>query len=132
MKIKTRNYPEFDLQCQFVKWLEIQHPDVMFLSDTIANVKLNGQQAGRNKKIQKKDFKCMDVIILEPNKYYHGLLIELKVETPYKLNGELKKDEHLEAQNKSIEIMREKGYYACFCWSLEMAIITTTNYLKNR
>lgn len=68
----------------------------------------------RNKSIQKKGFKCPDVLILEPRGGYSGLFIELKVKSPFKQNGELYSDKHLEGQQKSINDLKAKGYYACF------------------
>lgn len=116
-----KHQPEFHLQRQVCNYLRLQFPKVLFMSDTIASVKLNEQQALRNAYIQKKGFKCPDVIIFEPRHGYSGLFIELKTETPYKLNGELKKSDHLEGQEKTMRDLRERGYFAEFAWSLEMA-----------
>lgn len=91
------------------------------MSDTIASVKLTEAQAVRNKAIQKRGFKTPDLIIFEAKKGFHGLFIELKVESPYKLNGELKKDKHLEGQAESMELLRQKGYWADFRWTFEDA-----------
>jgi hypothetical protein len=110
---------EYILQKAVCIHLEKEYPGVLFLSDTIGNVKLNEYQASRNKEIQKDNFKCPDILILEPNKLYHGLFIELKIKSPYKLNGDLFKNKHLEAQRKSIQDLVLKGYYACFKWEFE-------------
>lgn len=77
-------------------------------------------QAIRNKAIQKKDFKCPDVIILEPRGNYAGLLIELKIESPFKKNGSIKSNEHLQGQLKSINSLNEKGFKSCFSWGFDM------------
>ena len=45
-------HPEYDLQKTVCQYLEMQYPKVLFLSDTIASVKLTKQQAVRNKAIQ--------------------------------------------------------------------------------
>jgi len=77
-------------------------------------------QASRNKQIQKNGFKCPDLIILEPRKGYAGLLIELKKESPFKKDGvTLYKNEHLEAQQKSIDDLISKGYLAFFKWEFD-------------
>ena len=125
-------HPEYGLQKQICKWLQYQHKGILFLSDTIAAVKLTIPQGARNKAIQKEGFKTPDLIILEPNDKYHGLFIELKIESPYKKNGELKSSEHLEGQSKSINQLKERGYYACFSWSFEMTIEIIEKYLKNQ
>lgn len=108
-------HPEYELQKQICKYLELQYRDVVFLSDTVANCKLTMVQAVRNKAIQKDGFKTPDLLILEPRGDYHGLFIELKVKSPYKKNSkELLSNEHLEGQQKSITHLLNKGYYACF------------------
>ena len=126
-----KKQPEYILQKNVCEWLSLQHSEVLFLSDTIASVKLTKQQAVRNKLIQKNGFKTPDLLILEPNQKYNGLFIELKVESPFKKNGELKSNKHLEAQQKSIEELNKKGYYACFSWGFENTIDLIRNYFKN-
>jgi hypothetical protein len=58
------------------------------------------------------------------------LFLELKITSPYKKDGSLKKDEHLEAQQKTINDLKLKGYLALFCWDFETAINTITDYLN--
>lgn len=110
-------------------YIRLQYPSVLFLSDTVASVKLTMMQGARNKAIQKPGFKTPDLIILEPRGGYSGLLIELKVETPFKKDGTLKKDEHLEGQMKSINDLKKKGYYASFSWGFEMTKTMIDNYM---
>jgi hypothetical protein len=128
----AKNQPEFLLQKSLCRWLNLQHPNLLYLSDTIASIALTAPQKVRNKSIQKDGFKTPDLIILQPNETYHGLLIELKIKSPFKLNGELKSDEHLIEQQKTINDLKERGYYACFCWSFEIATTTIDYYLNNR
>lgn len=128
----SKNQPEFILQKQISHWLSVQYPEVLFLSDTIASVKLTIPQQVRNSSVQKKFFKTPDLLIFEPNKDFHGLFIELKIETPFKKDMTLKKNEHIEGQLKTINDLKFKGYYACFSWSLEITMEIINNYLKNR
>jgi len=127
-----KNQHEYNLQSSICKWLKYSHKEVIFLSDTIAAVKLTIPQGARNKSIQKEGFKTPDLLIFEPNEKYHGLFIELKIESPYKKNGDLKSSEHLNGQLKSINQLKERGYYACFSWSFEMTIEIIEKYLKNQ
>lgn len=128
----SKNQPEFQLQVLICEWLKIQHPEILFMSDTIASIKLTAQQQVRNKKIQKENFKLPDLLIFEPNKEFNGLFIELKVKSPFKKDGTILKDEHLEGQLKTIEDLKKKGYYACFSWSFDMTINIINTFLNNR
>jgi len=124
-------HQEYILQKAVCRFLELQYPNVLFLSDTIGNVKLTEMQASRNKQIQKNGFKCPDLIILEPRKGYAGLLIELKKESPFKKDGvTLFKNEHLEAQQKSIDDLISKGYLAFFKWEFDDIKALINWYMK--
>lgn len=129
--LQTMVFREFELQSQISSYLIYQYPDVDFLSDTVASVKLTMPQAQRNKKVQKPGFKCPDLLILEPRGEYHGLFIELKASTPYKKCGnELKKNQHNQEQDKQLKKFEKKGYRATFAWSFEMARSIIDNYMK--
>ena len=121
---------EYQLQKQVCDYVSTQYPNVLFLSDTIASVSLTMPQAMRNKAIQKNGFKCPDLLILEPRKGYSGLFIELKKDSPYKKDGTLKKNKHLEHQEKSMQKLRSKGYYCLFSWTFEQTQRIIDFYLK--
>ena len=127
---KKRTYPEYELQKQVCTYMDYQYPDVMYMSDTIASVKLTMPQNVRNSAIQKKDFKCPDVLIFEPRGGYHGLFIELKVKSPFKLNGELYAGDHLKGQQETIDDLNSKGYLACFSWGFERTKKVIDDYMK--
>lgn len=121
---------EYQLQKQVCAYLNAQYPDVLYLSDTIASVRLTMPQAMRNKAIQKNGFKCPDLLILEPKNGYSGLFIELKTESPYKKDGVIKKSDHLEGQDKTIHQLQLKGYCSLFAWEFEEIKNIIDNYLK--
>lgn len=127
-----KKQPEFELQSAICRYLSYQFPQVLYLSDTIASLKLTPAQANRNKKIQKNGFSCPDLLILEPRNGYCGLFIELKIETPFKKNGEIKasKDDHLKNQLEAINKLNEKGYKALFSWNFDMTKEIIDDYLK--
>lgn len=127
-----KNQPEFQLQKEICKWITLQYPKVLFLSDTIASVKLTIPQQVRNTLIQKQGFKTPDLLIFEPSENYNGLFIELKVKTPFKKDGSLLKKEHLEGQQKTIFELIDRGYYACFSWGFEMTKDIINQYLNNK
>jgi hypothetical protein len=123
---------EYDLQVAVCRYLSYQYPDILFTSDTIANLKLTQAQASRNKKIQKTGFSTPDLLILEPRKGFSGLFIELKIDTPFKKDGQIKasKDNRLENQLKAINSLNQKGYFCCFSWSFDMTKQIIDDYLK--
>lgn len=128
----SKKQPEFELQASICRYISYQYPEVFFISDTIASLKLTPAQANRNKKIQKFGFSCPDLLILEPRNGYCGLFIELKVESPFKKNGEIKAstNDHLKHQLEAINKLNEKGYKALFSWNFDMTKQIIDDYLK--
>ena len=123
---------EYDLQVAVCRYLSYQYPDVDYMSDTIANLKLSKTQASRNKKIQKNGFKCPDLIIFEPRNNFSGLFIELKLQSPFKKDGQIKAstNDHLKGQLETIENLNKKGYSAHFSWGFDMTKEIIDNYLN--
>lgn len=128
--MSMKNQPEFQLQKQVCEYLRIQYPEVLFMSDTVASVKLTFPQMARNKQIQKSSFHCPDLIIFEPRGGCHGLFIELKAVSPFKKNGDLKTSSHINNQYFTIKQLRNKGYEAYFCTGFDEAKEAIDNYLK--
>ena len=127
-------HKEYKLQKSVCQYLRLQYPDVKFLSDAISNVKLTIPQQQRNKAIQAKGFHCPDLLILQPNKDFCGLFIELKIVTPYKLNGDIKASgkDHLKKQLTTINELNEIGYKALFAWDFDEIKEIIDTYLKNK
>jgi hypothetical protein len=123
---------EYDLQVAVCRYLSYQYPDVDYMSDTIANLKLSKTQASRNKKIQKNGFKCPDILIFEPRNNFSGLFIELKLQSPFKKDGQIKAstNDHLKGQLETIENLNKKGYSAHFSWGFDMTKEIIDNYLN--
>jgi hypothetical protein len=110
----AKKHLEYDIQKAICEYLDTKYPDVLYMSDTIANVRLTIPQANRNKSIQKDYFKCPDLLIFCAKGKFHGLFIELKIKSPFKKDGSLYKSEHLEGQAKTIDDLMSAGYYAQF------------------
>lgn len=104
--------PEDSLQIAVCQYLSFAYPRVIFTSDA-SGLRLNMGQAIKMKRMRSQDA-IPDLIIDEPNANYHGLRLELKAKSPFKLDGTLKKDVHLEDQQKTIDKLRAKGYWAQF------------------
>ena len=122
---------EYQLQKEVCRYISLRYPEVLFLSDTIGNVKLTMLQAARNKAIQKYGFACPDLLILQPNKEYKGLFIELKKDSPFKKDGTLYKNEHLQEQQKAIDKLNNLGYKALFAWDITTIVKLIDSYLKD-
>jgi hypothetical protein len=123
---------EYQIQKAFCRYVSTQYPKVLFRSDYMSHLFLKPQQGVRNKTIQKEGYKDPDMAIFEPKGEFHGLFIEFKKESPCYKNKptELKKDEHVQAQAKTLQQLREKGYKSEFAWSLDMAMEIIDNYMK--
>ncbi len=130
-KFTKMKHKEYDLQVSVCKWLDLKYPKVLYMSDTVASLKLTMGQAMRNKKIQKDGFKTPDLIIFEPRGKYHGLFIELKIKSPFKKNGELYKSDHLEGQQKTINDLNELGYLAAFSTGFDETIEIIQDYMNS-
>ena len=73
--------------------------------------------------------KTPDLIIFEPKRDYAGLFIELKVKSPFKKDGTLLKNDHLEGQQNTINDLSKLGYKAMFCTGFEEFKIAVDEYL---
>ena len=112
---------EHDIQVQFCKYLDLKKvlyfatSSGVFLKDKASAVKIIS-------KMKKAGFKkgLPDVMILQPNRQNHGLMIELKT-----LKGSVTPE-----QKVWIEKLNKQGYKAVVCKGLESAIKTLEDYLK--
>jgi hypothetical protein len=109
-----KKQPEYALQTQVCNYLRLKYKTVLFMSDTVASLKLTQAQAIRNKAIQKPTFKTPDLIIFNPKQQYHAMFLELKVTTPFLKDGHTPKTEHIAEQLNTIQKLRHLGYYANF------------------
>ena len=114
--------------CQFIKF---QYPKAIFKTD-MSGIKLTMGQAMKMKGLRSSNG-FPDIMIFEPSKseICSALFLEVKKESPYKINGDLKKDLHLEEQNEMHIKLRARNFYTSFVWSLEQAIVIINNYMNN-
>jgi hypothetical protein len=123
------HHQEYQLQKAVCQYLNMQYPSVLYMSDTIASVKLTMMQAVRNKEIQKKGFNTPDLIIFHPVGGYSGLFIELKTETPFNKKGK-PKSSHIANQAETLSELNLRGYYSQFAWSFDMAKDIIDKYMS--
>jgi len=113
--------------CQYIKW---QYPKVLFNTD-MSGIKLTIGQAKAMKNLRSsRGFP--DIQIYEPRKNYAGLFLEVKKETPFKKNGELKSDKHLKEQADVMRMLTERNYLAHWVWEFEQAKKIIDEYLQKK
>lgn len=128
---------EHQLYEKIARYLQLQYPSVIYRFDIAADLKLTMGQAAKHKRLHPRRG-YPDLFIAEPKTTtytmeYAGLYLELKAEdnSPFKKDGTLKKDEHLEEQNEMLENLRDKGYKAEFAVGFEEAKQIIDDYLGN-
>jgi hypothetical protein len=119
---------EKDLHKQICNHIKEQYPKLIFNTDA-SGIRLTIGQATQMKKLRSSNG-FPDIVIYEGNTQSNALFLEVKKETPYKKDGSLKSNEHLQEQNLMHTKLKEKGFQSCFVWSLDMAIKTIKNYLN--
>lgn len=124
--------PEYKIQAAFVREMNIKHPEVMVFSDCAAHIKKTMFQQVRANALSTPDEKWPDVFIAQPSGEYAGMYLEFKAESPYKKDGvTLLKNDHIEAQARTMQKLRDRGYYVPdFVWAVEMAMKHTEDYLN--
>lgn len=123
------------LSTHISKFLRTKYKDVIFRFDTGADMKLTIGQAMRSKSLHGAINRGYpDLFIAEANKYYHGLYLELKADgkSPFKKDGSLKKNDHLQEQQDFINKLKDKGYAAGFAVGLKEALDIIDEYMENR
>jgi len=120
--------PERRLQLQVSEFIKTQYPKALFNLDTSGDFKGIGQ-AMLNKRMRSGN-KWPDVTIAEPRGGFFGLYIELKTVTPFKKDGKIRSNKHLQSQNKMLDALNERGYMACFGIGLESTIATIRMYMS--
>jgi len=117
---------EESLQIAVCNYLRLQYPDLIWTSES-SGIKLTIGQAVKAKKMRSGD-KLPDLWILEPRGSYHGLLIELKAEYPFKKDG-TPKTEHIAKQIETLKRLEDKGYYTDLCCDFDQAKDSIDNYI---
>lgn len=123
-----RKNKEQALQIAVATYLKLQYPNVIFTAEG-SGLPLSKAQAGMSKAMRSSSG-LPDMIILSPQKNYHGLCIELKVKSPYKKNGELLKSEHLAEQEQILDRLQNLGYLAVFATGFNAAKEMIDLYFK--
>lgn len=134
MKIERpelKKQSELSVHNQVCKYLKAQYPNVMFLSDFGAGIKMSIGMANRQS-MQKSNHAFPDLMIFEPRGRYHGLFIELKrdVNSLLTKKGEYIKSEHISDQINCLTELCKRGYHAQFACGFDEAKLAIDNYLN--
>lgn len=123
---------EHNLYEQIARYLQLQYPDVIYRFDLASDLKLTPGQAAKHKRLHP-ERGYPDLFIAESSSKDHGLYLEIKTESnsPYKKDGTLKKDKHLEEQAEMLERLRARGYKAEFGVGIEECKKIIDEYLRN-
>jgi hypothetical protein len=108
----------------------MQYKDVIFTTD-LSGVRLPIGLAIKVKQLRSSNG-VPDILIFEPNMFHHALFLEVKKESPFKKDGNLKSNEHLAEQLNIIELLRDKDYAAMFVWTFDDAKERIDNYMSLR
>ena len=111
---------EHKLYERIARYLQLQYPDVIYRFDLAADIKLTPGQAAKHHRLHP-ERGDPDLFIAEARGEYHGFYLEIKTESnsPYKKDGTLKKDKHIEEQAEMLEKLRASGYKAEFGVGIE-------------
>lgn len=112
------------------KFLVVQYPEVVYRFDLAADLKLTMGQARRHKRLHPiRGYP--DLFIAEPRGEYHGLFVEIKRdgESPFRKDGTLRKDHHIEEQQEMLDRLESKGYKAVFGVGIGEVIDIIDEYL---
>lgn len=125
--------PEEALHIAVCNYLKLQYPDVIFISEA-SGARVSLGLALKLKKMRSKHTHA-DLYILQPKltqdeQLYCGLILELKAVNIYKKDGSLLKNEHVEDQQRTLDILNQKGYKATFVVGFNQAVSVIDDYLK--
>lgn len=124
---------ELSVHNQVCKYLKAQYPNVMFLSDFAAGIKMSIGMASRQS-LQKSNHAFPDIMVFEKDIYekYNGLFIELKRDHDalYAKSGQYIKSQHIEDQLNCLYALRDRGYKAEFACGFDEAVGIIRNYLS--
>ena len=120
-------------QTELIKFMDKYFPRVR-IDGNINGVHLTMPQAAKAKRMgMKRD--CPDLHLKERRGDYHCLYIEYKSDKKnsiYKLDGELKKDDHVLSQAQELNRLQQQGDAATFAVGLENAIQAIKDYLDGK
>lgn len=128
---KKRSKSEQKLQTQISDYIRLKYPDVMFKCDVAAGMKMSIGMAVLVKR-WRSSTGFPDVDIYEPKGQWNMLCLELKTDkgNPFKADGGLRKDDHLEDQMLTHESLKRRGIMALFTVGFEHTAAVVDWYMS--
>ena len=124
---------EKQLHKQICKFIKLQYPKVIFLSD------MSGLKVSIGTAIQMKALRSSrglpDLLLLKPNKDFYGLFIEIKTKTSdvYLKDGKtLRNNEHVKEQSEMLDRLSKLGYKAVYGIGYDNCINIIKEYLNDK
>jgi len=129
-KKKRRARTEESLQMALSKYIMLKYPDVIFTAEA-SGVRTSYVDAAKLKMMRSHGAHA-DMIILEPRGTYAGLIMELKRQgkKPYRQDGTLSRNQHIQAQANMLERLIKKGYYSRFAVGLDEGMQIIDEYMN--
>ncbi len=112
---------EQNIQTAVVKYLRFAHKDCLF-TNTLGGVRLVTWKQRNLLKSTGYRKGVSDLLILEPNKKYYGLFLEIK-----KPKGIISKE-----QKEFLIEANKRNYYAVVCFGFDECLQTIEQYFKNK
>lgn len=115
------------------KYLDMQYPDVIYTSDP-SGMRASIGLVMEMKAKRCKRYKIPDLLILHPCGHHAGLFIEIKKDLSQIVtkSGDLRKDKHIQEQNKTLKKLNQLGYAAIFAAGLDHAKKAIDLYFNNQ
>jgi len=124
---------EKQLHKQICRFIKLQYPKVIFLSD------MSGLKVSIGTAIQMKSLRSSrglpDLLLLKPNKDFYGLFIEIKTKTSdvYLKDGKtLRNNEHVKEQSEILDRLSKLGYKAVYGIGYDNCINIIKEYLNDK
>lgn len=124
---------EKELQNSICKYLKLAYGNKIRFHSDMSGTYLSGKWSlMKDNKNNNSHSGYPDLIIYEKRNGYMGLALELKKDgsSPFKKDGSLRKDQHLEEQQQWLDVFTEIGFKAQFIVGFDSAKFTIDNYLK--
>lgn len=114
------------------KYLKLAYPDVIFTSES-SGIRVPMHTAIQMKK-QRSEKGLPDLLILEPNKFWRGLFIEIKKDHSevFKKDGAMRNNKHIQEQNEIINRLLVKRYFCTFGFGFDHIKEIIDEYMEHR